>query len=333
MFHYIPDCYKGEFAETEEEATRWVQAAIAGKRPDARRPPELLTRDVVARAIRARGARRPRHAARRRVSRYRLAPHARGDQEEAAQHVSPVQGAGRRRYHDGADGSRPDVPLHDGRRARERRNAGIDRARLVRGRRSAAAACTGRIGWAATRSRTCWCSASGPASSPPSRPTRRSQGADQRGRSRARGGRVAALVRRRRRARIRTRCTRNCEQLMQRHVGIVRSEDDLEGGAGEARRTAAAGGQGQGRRQHSVQSRLAPGARSEEHARYQRGGDARLHWSARKAAARTRARIFRIASKEWGKVNLIVRQARDGDSGGAGAAAGAAGGAAAIDQR
>jgi succinate dehydrogenase / fumarate reductase flavoprotein subunit len=53
MFLYIPDRYKGEFAETEGEATKWVQAVIANKRPDARRPPELLTRDVVARAIRA----------------------------------------------------------------------------------------------------------------------------------------------------------------------------------------------------------------------------------------------------------------------------------------
>src|SRR5213078_374836 len=53
MFQYIPDRYKGEFAETEDEATKWVQAIVAGHRPDARRPPELLTRDVVARAIRA----------------------------------------------------------------------------------------------------------------------------------------------------------------------------------------------------------------------------------------------------------------------------------------
>ncbi|MBI3839239.1 MAG: fumarate reductase/succinate dehydrogenase flavoprotein subunit [Planctomycetia bacterium] len=52
MFERIPELYRGEFAETEEEATRWVQAVIAGRRPDARRPPELLTRDVVARAIR-----------------------------------------------------------------------------------------------------------------------------------------------------------------------------------------------------------------------------------------------------------------------------------------
>jgi succinate dehydrogenase / fumarate reductase flavoprotein subunit len=52
MFDYIPDMYRGEFAETEEEASRWVAAVVAGRRPDARRPPELLTRDVVARAIR-----------------------------------------------------------------------------------------------------------------------------------------------------------------------------------------------------------------------------------------------------------------------------------------
>jgi succinate dehydrogenase / fumarate reductase flavoprotein subunit len=52
MFNYVPDRYKGEFAETEEEANRWVAAVIANQRPDARRPPELLTRDVVARAIR-----------------------------------------------------------------------------------------------------------------------------------------------------------------------------------------------------------------------------------------------------------------------------------------
>jgi succinate dehydrogenase / fumarate reductase flavoprotein subunit len=47
MFDNIPERYKGEFAETEEEAERWLQ----GDR-NARRPPELLTRDVVARAIR-----------------------------------------------------------------------------------------------------------------------------------------------------------------------------------------------------------------------------------------------------------------------------------------
>jgi succinate dehydrogenase / fumarate reductase flavoprotein subunit len=52
MFDNIPPMFQGEFAESEEESNRWVEAVVAGRRPEARRPPELLTRDVVARAIR-----------------------------------------------------------------------------------------------------------------------------------------------------------------------------------------------------------------------------------------------------------------------------------------
>ncbi len=52
MFDYIPDMFKAEFADTEAEANEWVTAVVSGKIPTARRPPELLTRDVVARAIR-----------------------------------------------------------------------------------------------------------------------------------------------------------------------------------------------------------------------------------------------------------------------------------------
>lgn len=48
MFNYIPEKYKEDYAATEEEANRWV----AGDE-DARKPPELLTRDVVAAAIRS----------------------------------------------------------------------------------------------------------------------------------------------------------------------------------------------------------------------------------------------------------------------------------------
>lgn len=47
MFHYIPPAYKNDVAATEEEANAWV----AGDRANNRKPPELLTRDVVARAI------------------------------------------------------------------------------------------------------------------------------------------------------------------------------------------------------------------------------------------------------------------------------------------
>ena len=47
MFDNVPDMFKGDFAETEAEADRWVK----GDRKKNRRPPELLTRDEVARAI------------------------------------------------------------------------------------------------------------------------------------------------------------------------------------------------------------------------------------------------------------------------------------------
>ena len=84
--------------------------------------------------------------------------------EAPAVDVPPVQGAGGRRHHEGADGGRADLPLHDGRRARRRRDHGGDRARPVRRRRGAPAACTARTASAATRSPTCWCSAGGPGS-------------------------------------------------------------------------------------------------------------------------------------------------------------------------
>jgi succinate dehydrogenase / fumarate reductase flavoprotein subunit len=46
MFNYVPDVFRKQYAETEEEADRWYSD------PDNnRRPPELLPRDEVARAI------------------------------------------------------------------------------------------------------------------------------------------------------------------------------------------------------------------------------------------------------------------------------------------
>jgi len=51
MWKYLPEARRHEYAETEEEARRWVEAALAGKPTDARRPPELSTRDNVSRAI------------------------------------------------------------------------------------------------------------------------------------------------------------------------------------------------------------------------------------------------------------------------------------------
>jgi succinate dehydrogenase / fumarate reductase flavoprotein subunit len=46
MFDYIPDFFKAETADTEEEADRWYE-----DKKNNRRPPELLPRDEVARAI------------------------------------------------------------------------------------------------------------------------------------------------------------------------------------------------------------------------------------------------------------------------------------------
>jgi succinate dehydrogenase / fumarate reductase flavoprotein subunit len=46
MFDYVPDVFRKQYAETEEEADRWYTD------PDNnRRPPELLPRDEVARSI------------------------------------------------------------------------------------------------------------------------------------------------------------------------------------------------------------------------------------------------------------------------------------------
>jgi succinate dehydrogenase / fumarate reductase flavoprotein subunit len=51
MWKYLPDDRRAEYAETDEEAARWVNALSQGRETDARRPPELSTRDNVSRAI------------------------------------------------------------------------------------------------------------------------------------------------------------------------------------------------------------------------------------------------------------------------------------------
>jgi succinate dehydrogenase / fumarate reductase, flavoprotein subunit len=46
MFNYVPDVFRGQYAESEDEADRWYKDPENNKRP-----PELLPRDEVARAI------------------------------------------------------------------------------------------------------------------------------------------------------------------------------------------------------------------------------------------------------------------------------------------
>ncbi|HYU03451.1 MAG TPA: fumarate reductase/succinate dehydrogenase flavoprotein subunit, partial [Jatrophihabitantaceae bacterium] len=48
MFNYVPDVFRKSYADTEEEADRWY-----GDQVNNKRPPELLPRDEVARAINA----------------------------------------------------------------------------------------------------------------------------------------------------------------------------------------------------------------------------------------------------------------------------------------
>jgi succinate dehydrogenase / fumarate reductase flavoprotein subunit len=51
MWRYLPDERRHEYAETDDEASRWVEALREGRSTDARQPPELSTRDNVSRAI------------------------------------------------------------------------------------------------------------------------------------------------------------------------------------------------------------------------------------------------------------------------------------------
>ena len=51
MWRYLPEDRRHEYASTDEEARAWVEALTEGRQTDHLRPPELSTRDNVARAI------------------------------------------------------------------------------------------------------------------------------------------------------------------------------------------------------------------------------------------------------------------------------------------
>src|SRR5204862_1918330 len=51
MWKYLPEARRNEYAASEEEARRWLDAAVEGRQTVDRRPPELSTRDNVSRAI------------------------------------------------------------------------------------------------------------------------------------------------------------------------------------------------------------------------------------------------------------------------------------------
>ena len=51
MWRYLPEARRDEYAADDDEARAWVDALTEGRQTDHRRPPELSTRDNVARAI------------------------------------------------------------------------------------------------------------------------------------------------------------------------------------------------------------------------------------------------------------------------------------------
>ena len=114
MWKYLPEDRRAEYAATDDEAVEVGHRALAGPR-DRR---AAAARAVDPRQRRAgdlhRGQGGPRLAPRRRLPRHQL-PAGRPRAAQAAVDVRAVQGARRRRHHDGADGGRPDHPLRDGR--------------------------------------------------------------------------------------------------------------------------------------------------------------------------------------------------------------------------
>ena len=231
MYDDIPDNYKSQTSTDPEEGWRYTQ-----NDKNAKRPPELLTRDHVARCIN------------REVKAGRGSPHggvfldiswikekipnsAGAHQTEAAFDVSPVHATGEPRHHEGADGNRPDHALRDGRHPRERRDAGDECSRTCLRRANAPPVCTARTVSAAIRFPTSSSSASAPANTP--RNTRRKMPPAQ-----INDAEIEAAYNARRSSRSNARAGGGTEgpyqvqydlqNMMQELVGIVRLQNEME---------------------------------------------------------------------------------------------------------
>ena len=134
MWGYLPDDRRHEYAATADEAADWVKALGAGETTDARRPPELSTRDNVARAIYTE------------VKEGRGSPHGGVFLDISylpADHVRRKLPSMYEQFKELADVDitagpmevGPDDPLHDGRDPGRRRDRRDDPGRAVRSRR------------------------------------------------------------------------------------------------------------------------------------------------------------------------------------------------------
>ena len=233
---------------------------------NARRTPDLLPRDEVARAINSE------------IKEGRGSPHGgvfldiatRRDAEYIKRRLPSMYHqflrAGRRGHHEGADGGRADLPLHDGRRARRRRDPGIDRARALFAAGEVAGGMHGanrlggnslsdllvfgrRAGW--TRPSTPTAGRDPPAVDRATRSTRpRPQALAP---FEATGGENPYAIQ------------QDLQECMQTLVGIIRTEDELDEGARGARRAPRTGGRAcrsEGHRQYNPGWHLALDLRS-----------------------------------------------------------------------
>ena len=224
MFNYVADMFRAETAETEEEADRWYE-----DHNNNRRPPDLLPRDEVARAINSevkagRGSphggvfldiasrRTPEYIRRRLPSMYHQFMELAGvDITAEPMEVGPT-------CHYIMGGVRVDADTAGGRRAR----ASSPPARWR-------AACTAPTASAATPCPTSSSSAAGPASAPPTIAEGRA-GTPKRRRGGGRRGdrRGARALRARGRARTPTTVHHELQETMQALVGIIRTGPELE---------------------------------------------------------------------------------------------------------
>ena len=166
MFDDIPENYKAQTADNEEEGWRYCQGD-----KNARRPPELLTRDHVARCIvrEIKAGRGSPHGGVfldiSWIKRQAFRTREEHIKKQAAEHVSPVQTTGRYRHHAGTDGGRPDDALRHGRDPGRCRHPDVARARACSPPANARRGSTAPIGWAAIRFPTFWFSGNAPENS------------------------------------------------------------------------------------------------------------------------------------------------------------------------
>ncbi len=274
MFDDIPDNYKAQTADSEEEGWKYTQGD-----KNSRRPPELLTRDHVARKIM--NEVHERAAAARTAASSSTSPGSRS--------ASPTAPSTSRRSSPACTTSSSSWPTSTSPRCRWRSarrpttrwaasaSTATRRCRRCRAssrRASARRACTAPTAWAATRCRTCWCSASAPASTPRSSRASAAPSTIDAGQIDAAARTALAPFERGAAggdAEAPYKIQYELQDLMQDNVGIVRNEAEmkkaLEGDPGAQ----AAGGEGRRRRQPRVQPGLAHGARPDEPAHLRRG--------------------------------------------------------------